>query len=133
MADRRLPRRKTMNYMLLIYDDERGMVGTREGAEFDECCDLCDGLVDRVKANGQYVAAGILQPTSTATSVRLRGGERIVTDGPFAETREQLAGFMQIQAENLDEALAIAAQHPVAKTGTVEVRPLMYVPFLEKA
>jgi hypothetical protein len=119
-----------MNYMLLIYDDESTLGGLREGPSFDTCVGACEGLVERLQASGQYLAAGILQPTSCATSLRLREGRRMITDGPFAETREQLAGYMMIRAKDLDEALAIAAQHPVAKTGTVEVRPLMYVPFL---
>ena len=126
-----------MNYMLLIYDNEANSPfgpdgGIREGAAFDDCCDACEGIVDRLKAGGRYVAAGILQPTAMATSLRLREGRRMVTDGPFAETREQLAGFLQIEAEDLDEALAIAAEHPVARTGAVEVRPVMYVPFLDE-
>lgn len=123
--------------MLLIYDKEADAPvgpggGIREGAAFDDCADACEGLVDRLKASGRYVAAGILQPTAMATSLRLREGRRMVTDGPFAETREQLAGFLQIEAKDLDEALAIAAEHPVARTGTVEVRPVMYVPFLNE-
>ena len=122
-----------MNYMLLMYDDETTLSGLREGPNFDACVQACEGLVDELWEDGRYVGAGILQPTSAATSVRLREGRRRVTDGPFAETREQLAGYMIVEASNLDEALAIAARHPVARTGTVEIRPLMYVPFLENA
>ena len=122
-----------MNYMLLIYDDESALAGLREGASFEACTQACEGLVDDLGLDGKYVGAGILQPTSAATSVRLRQGKRLVTDGPFAETREQLAGYLIVEAADLDEAMAIAARHPVARTGTVEVRPLMYVPFLENA
>jgi hypothetical protein len=90
----------------------------------------CEGLAERLMESGHYLSGGILQPTSTATSVRLRGGQRLVTDGPFAETREQLAGYMLVEARDLDEALSIATQHPVAKVGTVEVRPLKDVAYL---
>ncbi|MBC7807180.1 MAG: YciI family protein [Akkermansiaceae bacterium] len=117
-----------MNYMLLIYQEEEAPGQTED--VHGECVKTCEGLVDRLWASGQYVAAGILQPTSHATSVRLRQGNRLVTDGPFAETHEQLAGYLLVEANDLDEAVAIAAQHPVAKTGTVEVRPLREIPFL---
>lgn len=117
-----------MNYMLLIYDDERNSGPLHEGQTFDEAMDLCGGLVDRLRDRGQYLSAGILQPTPSATSLRLRDGQRLVTDGPFAETREQLAGYLMVAAKDLDEALAIAAEHPIAKTGTVEVRPLFGMP-----
>lgn len=122
-----------MNYMLLIYDREDALEGLREGPSFDACVEACEGLVDDLKKDGRYRGAGILQPTSAATSVRLREGKRLVTDGPFAETREQLAGYMIVEAADLDEAMAIAARHPIAQSGTVEVRPLMYVPFLQEA
>jgi hypothetical protein len=117
-----------MNYMLLIYQEENAPGQTED--VHDECVKTCEGLVDRLWANGQYVSAGILQPTTQATSVKLREGNRLVTDGPFAETREQLAGYLMVEAKDLDEAIAIAVQHPVAKTGTVEIRPVMEIPFL---
>lgn len=120
-----------MNYMLLIYQEENAPEQTED--VHSECVKTCEGLVDRLWASGQYVSAGILQPTSTATTVRLREGNRIVTDGPFAETREQLAGYLMVEAKNLDEAMSIAVQHPVAKTGTVEIRPVMEIPFLTQA
>jgi hypothetical protein len=104
-----------MNYMLLVYRDEHSKLNMPEG---------CDGLADRLNASGHLLAGGILETTSTSTSVRLREGKRLVTDGPFAETREQLAGYMLIQAKDLDEAISIAAQHPIAQVGTIEVRPM---------
>ena len=82
-------------------------------------------LTHRLDANGQYVLAAPLHASSTATSVRIRDGKRLVTDGPFAETREVLGGFYLIEAQNLDEAISIAAQHPGAPLGTVEIRPVM--------
>ena len=120
-----------MNYMLLIYQEEASPEKTED--DHDACVKTCEGLVDRLWANGQYVSAGILQPTSTATSVRLRDGNPLVTDGPFAETHEQLAGYLMVEAKNLDEAITIAVQHPVAKTGTVEIRPVREIPFLTPA
>lgn len=113
-----------MNYMMLIYLDEAQMPPMPDKA-MDEAC---GGLVERLSASGKYVAAGILQRTNTARSVRLRSGQRQVTDGPFAETREQLAGYVLIEAESFDEAVALAAEHPVAEFGTVEVRPLLHIP-----
>ncbi|RYG62510.1 hypothetical protein EON77_22150, partial [bacterium] len=109
-----------MNYMLLIYHEEPPLAVTNEKPSG------CDGLAERLMDSGHYVASGILQPTLTSTSLRVRQGKRLVTDGPFAETREQLAGYLLFEAENLDEALRIAAEHPVAQTGTVEVRPVQF-------
>jgi hypothetical protein len=111
-----------MNYMLLIYRDE-----LEEGLDADGVKG-CGGLAERLMESGHYVAGGILQSTAYATSLRVRQGRRLVTDGPFAETREQLAGYLMIQAENLDEALSIASQHPVAQIGTVEIRPVLQIP-----
>jgi hypothetical protein len=87
-------------------------------------------LTQDLDAKGQYVAAGPLHPVSTATSVRVREGKRIVTDGPFAETREQLGGFYIVDAKDLDEAMVIAEKIPPAKYGTIEIRPLMEIPGL---
>jgi hypothetical protein len=117
-----------MNYMMLIYLEER-LMAAPDAMSGDMPKD-CEGLAERLMESGHYLSGGILQPTSTATSVRLRGGQRLVTDGPFAETREQLAGYMLVEARDLDEALSIATQHPVAKVGTVEVRPLKDVAYL---
>ncbi|RYG44658.1 YciI family protein [bacterium] len=118
-----------MNYMLLIYEDESVTDGAREGEAFDHCVRDCDGLVERLIASGQHVDAGILLPSETATSIRVREGQRLVTDGPYAETREQLAGYLVIEADNLDQAMDIAVQHPIARIGTVEIRPLMDIVF----
>jgi hypothetical protein len=117
-----------MNYMLLIYQDENAASEPKD--IHNECVKTCEGLVDRLDASGQYIAGGILQPTACATSVRLRDGNRLLTDGPFAETREQLAGYLLVDAADLDEAIAIAVQHPIVRTGTVEIRPVREIPFL---
>ena len=106
-----------MKYMLLIYGDEQALSET----ERQECYAESTQLAHDIQANGQYVAANPLHPTSMATSIRVRDGKRLVTDGPFAETREQLGGYFLIDAKNLDEAIAIAARIPMARKGTVEV------------
>lgn len=115
-----------MKYMLLIYYDEQ----TLSEAEREQCFGESAQLAHELDANGQYVAANPLHPTAAATSVRLRQGKRLVTDGPFAETREQLGGYFLIDAQNLDEAVAIAARIPMALKGTVEVRPVVEIPGL---
>jgi hypothetical protein len=107
--------------MLLIYIDEQAL----DEAERERCYQESSQLAHTIHAAGQYLAAAPLQPTSTATSVRVRAGKRLVTDGPFAETREQLGGYFLIEAEHLDEAIAIAAQIPMARQGTVEIRPVV--------
>src|SRR5207342_1331860 len=90
-------------------------------------------LAQEIHAKGQYLAANPLHPTSTATSVRVRDGKRLVTDGPFAETREQLGGYFLIDAKDLDEAIGIAARIPMARKGIVEVRPVIDIPGLPTA
>jgi len=95
-----------------------------------ECYVKSAALTQDLNASGNYVAAGPLHPTSTATSVRVRDGKRMVTDGPFAETREQLGGYYVIEAKDLDEAMAIAERIPVATVGTIEIRPLLEIPGL---
>ena len=115
-----------MKYMLLIYGDEQALSET----ERQDCYAESTKLAHDIHSNGQYVAANPLHPTAMATSVRVRNGKRLVTDGPFAETREQLGGYFLIDAKNLDEAIAIAGRIPMARRGTVEVRPVMEIPGL---
>ena len=110
-----------MKYMLLIYGDEQAL----NQAEREACYQESTGLAQELNASGRYIAAAPLQPTSKATSVRVRSGKRLITDGPFAETREQLGGYFMIDARDLDEAIAIAARIPNAKRGTVEIRPVV--------
>ena len=112
-----------MKYMLLIYGDENGLTET----ERKDCYAESTQLAHDLHTNGQYVAANPLSPTAMATSVRVREGKRLVTDGPFAETREQLGGYFLIDAKNLDEAISIATRVPGARIGTVEVRPLIEI------
>ncbi|HEU5170782.1 MAG TPA: YciI family protein [Gemmatimonadales bacterium] len=109
--------------MLLIYADEHALDET----EREQCYQESAQLAHQLNAAGQYLAAAPLQPTSTATSVRVRAGKRLVTDGPFAETREQLGGYFLVDAGDLDEAIAIAARIPMARQGTVEIRPVVHV------
>ena len=116
-----------MKYMLLIYLDEKNPLSE---AERQACYEESTKLAEELHAKGLYVSANPLHPTETATSVRVREGKRMVTDGPFAETREQLGGYFLIDAENLDTAITIAARVPMAKKGTVEVRPVIDVPGL---
>lgn len=110
-----------MKYMLLIYADEKAL----DESKRQDCYAESKQVAHDIKANGHYLAANPLHPTSMATSVRMRDGKRLVTDGPFAETREQLGGYFLIEARNLDEAIAIAARIPPARWGTVEVRPVV--------
>ena len=112
-----------MKYMLLIYGDERALNDT----EREQCYRESTELAHQINAAGQYLAAAPLHPTSTATSVRVRQGKPLVTDGPFAETREQLGGYFLVDAKNVDEAVAIAARIPMARLGTVEVRPIIEI------
>jgi hypothetical protein len=115
-----------MRYMLLIYHDEQALSGSERELCYKESAQLAQDL----DAKGQYLAAAPLHPVATATSVRMRDGKRFLTDGPFAETREQLGGYFLIDAKDLDEALAVAARIPIARTGTVEVRPVIEIPSL---
>jgi hypothetical protein len=115
-----------MKYMLLIYADEK--VWTDE--EREQCYKDSTDLTHKLKANGQYLGASPLQSVSTATSIQVRNGKQLITDGPFAETREQLGGYYLVEARDLDEAIGIAAKIPAAKKGTVEIRPIVELPNL---
>src|SRR5262249_13319321 len=109
--------------MLLIYMGEHAMDETEREHCYAESTQLaCD-----LHESGQYLGAAPLHPVSTATSVRIRDGKQLVTDGPFAETREQLGGFFMIDAKNLDDAISIAARIPGARVGTVEIRPVIEI------
>jgi len=112
-----------MKYLLLIYQSE-----TAAGMQDDELRKAViaeyGALTTSVKASGHYLAGERLQPIATATTVRVQDGKTLTTDGPFAETREQLAGFYMIDAEHLDDAIAIAARIPSARFGSIEVRPI---------
>ncbi|MFY9618851.1 MAG: YciI family protein [Pyrinomonadaceae bacterium] len=112
-----------MKYMLLVYMNEQAMTDEERQHCYVESAQLTRDL----NAKGQYVAAGPLHSVATATSVRMRDGKRVVTDGPFAETREQLGGYYIVEASDLDEAMAIAERIPPARYGTIEIRPLMEI------
>jgi len=113
-----------MKYMLLIYHDEPSWDAITE-AERQQVYLEFRKLRAELTERGQFITGSQLETISTATSVRVRDGKELVTDGPFAETHEQLGGYFLIEAANLDEATAIAARIPSARTGTVEVRPLV--------
>jgi hypothetical protein len=115
-----------MKYMLLVYYDEQAMSETVRQECYGESAQLAQDL----HASGQYLDASPLQLTSTATSVRVRNGKRLVTDGPFAETHEQFGGYFLIDVKNLDEAIGIAARIPMVHKGTVEIRPVVEIPGL---
>ena len=115
-----------MKYMLPIHDEEQAWGKLSEadrGAMYAEYGQFGAAI----KASGNYLAGAQLHPTSSATSVRIRDGKRLVTDGPFAETREQLGGYYLIEAKDLDEAIGIAARIPSARFGTIEVRPVVEI------
>ena len=113
-----------MKYMLLIYGDEN----TLSESDREHCYQESVQLVHEIKSNGQFLGASPLHPTSTATSVKVRDGKSLVTDGPFAETKEQLGGYYLVDAADLDDAIGIAQRIPAARWGTVEVRPVVELP-----
>lgn len=112
-----------MKYMLLVYLDEQAMTDEEREHCYIESAQLAQAL----SASGQYLDASPLHPVATATSVRVRDGRRVVTDGPFAETREQLGGYYVIEASDLDEAIRVAERIPPARFGTIEIRPVMEI------
>jgi hypothetical protein len=113
-----------MKYMLLIYHDEQSWDAITEAERQQVYLDYRN-LRSELESRGQFLSGSELQPITTATTVRVRDGKELVTDGPFAETHEQLGGYFLIEAKDLDEATSIAARIPSARTGTIEVRPLV--------
>jgi len=113
-----------MQYMLLIYDAEKTWEDMPE-AEKNRLFGEYMKFTNDIKASGHFIAGDALQPVRTATSVRVRSGKTQTTDGPFAETREQLGGYYLVNAKDLDEATKIAAKIPSATIGTIEIRPVM--------
>ena len=110
-----------MKYMLLIYAGE----GAINDAERQHCYEESTALCHELASRGQFLGANPLEPVSTATSVRVREGKRMLTDGPFAETREQLGGYFLVEVKDLNDAISIAARIPAARWGSVEVRPVV--------
>jgi hypothetical protein len=115
-----------MKYMMLIYMADNAMTDAERESCYKESTQLCHDL----HASGSFLGANPLHPVSTATSVRVRDGKSVVTDGPFAETREHLGGYFLVDAPNLDEAIRIATRIPGARKGTVEIRPVLEIPNL---
>ena len=113
-----------MQYLLLIYDDEKARWGSAP-AEREALHDEYKQVVGELVRDKMYVGGNPLQQTETASSVRIRDGKAQVTDGPFAETREQLGGYFLIEAPDMDAARAVAARLPGARNGTIEVRPIL--------
>ncbi len=113
-----------MQYLLLIYEAESEWNAISEAGK-QKIYQEYGALTQDLKKNGNYIGGHQLQPVSTATTVREPNGKKSVIDGPFAETKEQLGGFYMVEAKDLDEALAIAARIPSARTGSIEVRPLV--------
>jgi hypothetical protein len=118
-----------MKYMLLIYLAE----DAPNEAEREPCYKASTQLAQDLSANGHLLAADPLHPPSTATSVRVRDGKSILTDGPFAETREHLGGYFLIEVKDLDEAIGVASRIPAARWGTVEIRPVMELPGISRS
>ena len=117
-----------MRYILLIYRDDKwwdGLSVQGRGKIFQDAVEYSEGF----RAKGVYLGGDPLEPISTATTVRMKDGKALLTDGPFAETKEQLAGYTMLEAKDLDEALAFATRHPLVKTGlSIEVRPVRVGP-----
>jgi len=116
-----------MRYMLLIYDREADW-GKLPAGKQKEIMAEYRAFTQDIRRSGHHRAGDQLQPVELATTVRVRNGKAVTTDGPFAETREQLGGYYVIEAKNLDEAIALAARLPSARMGSIEVRPLVESP-----
>ena len=116
-----------MKYLLLIYENEQAfgsMSEAEQGRVFGEYMEFSSSI----RKSGHYLGGEALQPTGSATTVRVKGGKTLTTDGPFAETREQLGGFYLVEAKDLDEAISLAARIPGSRYGSIEVRPIMPTP-----
>jgi|SRR5215475_13689280 len=113
-----------MKYLMLIYQNEKQWTAHSEG-EIQNIYAEYGQLRQQLVASGNFVGGSQLHPIATASSVRVRDGKALITDGPFAETHEQLGGYFLVEAKNLDEALAIASRIPSAREGTIEVRPIV--------
>ena len=116
-----------MKYVALVYYQE-SIINAMTEQEWHDLNQECVAGVERLSEQGNYVTGQPLQPVETATTVRVRDGEVMVSDGPFAETKEQLAGFYLLEAEDLDEALQLARRIPPARFGSIEVRPTRELP-----
>ena len=116
-----------MQYLLLIYNNEKNWMELPD-ADAGALRDHYRSFTESIAKSGHYKGGNALQPTNTATTVRVRNGKRTATDGPFAETREQLGGYYLVDAKDLDEAIGLAARIPGAVTGAIEVRPIMEMP-----
>jgi hypothetical protein len=112
-----------MQYLLMIYQNE-AEYARNDAATTQKMLQEYGAFTQSIIQSGNFKAADRLQPTTTATTVRVRDGKTLTTDGPFAETREQLGGYYLVEAKDLDEALAIAARIPSARIGSIEVRPV---------
>jgi hypothetical protein len=121
---RRALQEDPMQYLCLIYDDERQWE-KMPPAESEKIIGEFHAYTESIRRSGHYVGGNALQPTHTATTVRVRQGRLATTDGPFAETKEQLGGYYLVQARDLNEAIQLAARIPGARLGSVEVRPIM--------
>jgi hypothetical protein len=121
-----------MKYMLLIHHDQEAHA-RRSQAERNGLLQESVQLCNQLHANGKYLGAAPLHPSSETTCVKVRDGKRLVTDGPFAETREQIGGYFLVEAKDRDEAIEIAGRIPGARIGTVEVRPVTEVEGLPKS
>jgi hypothetical protein len=115
-----------MKYILLVHHNEE-VLGSLSKTDLQQMREESVRLANDINVTGNYLDAAPLQPVSTAVSLRVREGKRLVTDGPFAETREQLGGYFFIDAGDLDQALDIAARIPGARIGTVEIRPVLEI------
>ncbi|NVJ20519.1 MULTISPECIES: YciI family protein [Myxococcus] len=113
-----------MKYLLMIYENEKAWE-TMPKAETEQLMGEYSAYTDSIQKSGNFVSGEALQPTQTATTVRVRDGKRLTTDGPFAETREQLGGFFLVEAKDLDEAIALASRIPSVRLGCVEIRPVV--------